>query len=67
MGLFVIPHADGTWQENVEAAEANLALLREDGMNPRSAYLLTFAINCLQTASDKLAAGAAGETTGQGD
>jgi hypothetical protein len=56
MGLFVPPHPDGTWEDNVAAAEANLRLLREDDMNPRSEYLLSFAMACLDTAQKKLKA-----------
>lgn len=53
MGLFVLPLGK-TWQDNVREAEVNLEILREDKMDPRSAYLLTFAIACLEEAVRKL-------------
>lgn len=53
MGLFVLSLGK-TWEDNVREAEINLEILRDDKMDPRSGYLLTFAIACLQEAVRKL-------------
>jgi hypothetical protein len=53
MGLFALPLGK-TWQENIAEAEANLRLLREEGMTERDAHLIHAAIHCLETAQRKI-------------
>ena len=55
MGLFVARYPDSTWEQDVETAEANLRLLREQGMKPGYGYIIGLAASRLGDAEDKAA------------